>query len=460
MHTFPVRFCPILILGILIGAATPASAAPSSLQAAAALDFRQVVLDAKSKVFPAVVYIKCLRESFEAGKKQTQEVAGSGVVISDDGLVLTNWHVMDKAVEIRCLLSDGRAMGAKVIGSDKDVDIALIRLEKPQDAAKLPFAQLGDSSLLREGDFVMAMGAPWNLNRSVSIGIISCVNRYLPDRSEYSLWLQTDASISPGNSGGPLVNTQGQVIGINTMGIMAGGDMGFAVPSATIKELLPRLQSGEVNWAWTGLRLQPLRDFHRNTYFDSAEGVIVADTDPESPARRAGVEPRDRIIRIDGRPVTALTEEYLPDLRRKLGLLEQGKSVKVELVRGKQTMTVEMTPRKKGKIEGEELDCPRWDLTVKAINKFDTPDLHFHRPEGVFVFGLKWPGNAQNAGLAPRDILVKIDDREIKTLQDVRDANKLALDNITSKHKVRLTVLRNGTMRQVILDYSRDFAKE
>ena len=147
---------------------------------------------------------------------------------------------------------------------------------------------------------------------SVSLGIISCTRRFLPSTSEYSIWLQTDAAISPGNSGGPLVNTNGEVIGINTRGIMAGGDVGFAVPAETILPVVEQLRAGgKVNWSWTGLQLQPLKDFNKNMYFEGTEGVMVADTDPESPARRAGIQPRDRILSINGKSVTAMTDEDL-----------------------------------------------------------------------------------------------------------------------------------------------------
>src|SRR6185295_5416040 len=185
-------------------------------------DFRQVVQDAKGKVFPGVLYIRCIRESNDSGKKESVQVSGSGVLISADGEGITNWHVIDKAESVRVLLSDGRHFDAKVVGSDKDTDLALIRLEPGKDGAApkdLPFAAIGDSTQLREGDFVMAMGAPWGLNRSVSIGIVSCIHRYLEGTSEYSDWIQTDAAINPGNSGGPLVNTQGEVIGLNARGM-------------------------------------------------------------------------------------------------------------------------------------------------------------------------------------------------------------------------------------------------
>jgi len=386
----------------------------------AALDFREIVQSAKDKVFPAVVYVKVIRETYEAGKKISQEISGSGVIVSPEGEVLTNWHVVDKAVQIRCLLYDGRAMDAEVVGSDKDTDLALIRLKRP-DASPFPFAELGDSGVLKEGDFVMAMGAPWGLSRSVSIGIVSCTRRFLPESSEYNLWLQTDASISPGNSGGPLVNTDGQVVGINTLGTVSGGDMGFSVPSNTIRHIVAQIREfGKVNWSWTGLQLQPLRDFDRNIYFEGSDGVIVSETDPESPARRAGLLPRDRILEVGGQPVHAVTAEDLPPVRRLFGLLEKGKPVELKVLRGDTLFTAELTPREKGKVEGEELDCPRWDLTVKQINQFDNPELYFYRKEGVFLYGIKSPGNAGNAGLRPKDIIVSIEGRDVATLDEVK----------------------------------------
>ncbi|MCD4699623.1 MAG: trypsin-like peptidase domain-containing protein [Phycisphaerae bacterium] len=459
------RYCLIVLSIVLLnslGCQEPDSGLETVANAGLArLDFRKVVKDAKDKVFPAVVFIKCLKESHERGKKITEEVSGSGVLISSTGEILTNWHVVDKAVEARCLLLDGRAMDAKVVGSDKDTDLALIQLILPDGAGPLPHAVLGDSAKLKEGDFVMAMGAPWGLSRSVSIGIVSCTIRYLPGNSEYSLWLQTDAAISPGNSGGPLVNTAGEIVGINTRGVMWGGDMGFAIPSATIGYILPQLREyKKVNWSWTGLQLQPLRDFNRNMYFEGTEGVIVAETDPESPARRAGILARDRILKVAGKPVNALTEENLPLVRRGLGLLAKGEPVQVELLRKGESITVPLTPRTKGKVEGEELDCPRWDLTVKAINQFDNPDLYFHRKKGVFVYGVKYPGNASNAGLQTEDIVLKIDGEEVVTLEDVGKIHKAALEEIKKKHRIVFTLLRNGLMCQVVLDFARDFEKE
>lgn len=256
----------------------------SAALATASPDFREVVRTARARVFPAVVYLKCLRQGMESGRARTEEVGGSGVVISEEGELLTNWHVIDRAIEIRCLLSDGRAFRGELVASDRDLDLALVRIVLDAKHAPLPVAELGPSGELEEGDFVMAMGAPWGLNRSVSVGIVSCTRRFLPDSSEYSNWLQTDASISPGNSGGPLVDTRGRVVGINTLAQTAGGDLGFAIPSDTIREVLDRMRSSrDVGWSWTGLSLQPLRDFDRDVYFEEPTGSSSPASSPQAP---------------------------------------------------------------------------------------------------------------------------------------------------------------------------------
>lgn len=456
-------------MGVALLTATVAAAQPVASGAAEvsilendSIDFRQVIEGAKSKVFPAVVYIRVVSENLDSGKRVMVESSGSGVAISPTGEVVTNWHVIDKAVQVRCLLQDGRALKARVVGSDQDTDLALLQLEIPEGQPLLPYAQLGDSRTLQEGQFVMAMGAPWGLSRSVSLGILSCTRRYLPEVSEYSLWLQTDASISPGNSGGPLVNTDGKVIGINSRGTGGGGgDIGFAIPVETVSAVVDQLRTDQkVNWSWTGLVLQPIRDFNRDIYFEGTDGVIIADVEPDSPAQAAGFQKRDRIISINGKPYNGLMEEDIPDIRRAIGLLQKNTPAKVVVQRAGQNLTIELTPREKGRVEGEEFDCPRWDFTVKAINQFHNANLYFHRKEGVYVKAARYPGNAYQAGLQPEDIILKIGKTDVKTLDEVKALHKAAIEGVATNHKLLITVLRNGLMKQVVLDFSRDYSKE
>ncbi|MBX3374604.1 MAG: trypsin-like peptidase domain-containing protein [Phycisphaeraceae bacterium] len=448
-----------------LGACATATGAPPPPVPSAALpamaDFRDIVQRATGAVFPAVVYIRVNAESFARGARTMVESSGSGVILSTDGEIVTNWHVIDKAVTVRCLLSDGRAYEADIVGADQSTDLALLRLRLPAEAPPVPTAAFGDSSRLAEGDFVMAMGAPWGLNRSVSIGIVSCTRRFLPAASEYSLWLQTDAAINPGNSGGPLVDTDGRIIGVNARGMTAGDGVGFAIPATTVQELLPLLREhGRVPWSWTGLRLQPLRDFDRGVEFPGTHGVIVTETEPMSPARAAGFEARDRIVRVNGEPVSALTAEDLPDLHRALALIPHGHMVTLAVERGHSVIEIDLAPVEKGRVQGEELDLARFDLSVKAINRFENEELFFHRPVGVFVFGLRSPGNAASAGLRRNDILLRIGDTEIETLDDVRAAHAAAMEHGGRRSRVVVVVLRGGLERQFVLDYARDWTRQ
>jgi S1-C subfamily serine protease len=452
----------VFLAALCLASACLAGEAGAPNVVGAAGDTFKIITDAKAKVFPAVVFVKPIVETYTMGEKQSREVTGSGVIISADGEMVTNNHVVEKAVSIRCLLFDGRHRDAEIVGTDKESDLALLRLKRADDAETFPFAALGDSAKLTEGDFVMAMGAPWGLNRSVSLGIVSCAERYIQGPSEYSLYIQTDASLNPGNSGGPLVNVAGEVVGINSMASSAGGgDLGFAIPSETVKDIIGRLRaSKKVPRSWSGITLQPLKDFNQNMYFNAASGVIVSGTDPDSPAAKAGLKNGDRITSIGGQAVTAETDVDLPAVRRLLSYLEPDKPVAVALDRSGQSLEFQLVPRIKGAVEGEELDCPRWNMTVKAVNQFDNPDLYFVRQQGVFIFGTKYPGNAEDAGLRRNDIITSIDGKEIATLDDVRAAYDAALNATPKKTRVVVDVLRGGMARELVLDFAREYKSD
>ncbi len=455
MRPFFVRL--VATLAVVVFACRSPAADPASGRYPLTDQARAEMLTARDRVFPALVFIKVVQQTHERGEKSARETAGSGVLISADGEFLTNWHVVDKAAGLRCLLTDGRAFPAELVGSDKDTDLALGRLTLPPGTT-VPFAPLGDSAALTEGDPVFVMGAPWGLSRSISAGIISCTRRYLAGASEYTLWLQTDASVNPGNSGGPVVSGAGEVIGITARGMFFGGDLAFAIPANEATVIVDQLRSfGRMNWSWTGLQLQPIRDFDRNVYFDFDSGVIVSATDPASPARAAGILPKDRITAVSGIPVTACTQEDIPSVNRILGLLPKETPAALTILRGGETVTLTVTPRAKGRVEGDEMDFPRWDFTAKTVNQFDTPNLFFYREKGVFVFGTKHPGNAANAGLNTQDIIVKVGARDIETLDDLTTAHTEAMAALTSNHRAIFTVLRNGQHRQIVLDFSRDF---
>ncbi len=411
--------------------------------------FQSTVSEAGKKVFPALVYIKVVQENLNRGSSSSASASGSGVIISADGQIVTNYHVIDKAVSIRCLLNDGRNFDAELIGSDKDTDLALLKLKLPANTPPLPMAEFRRKPV-SEGDFVMALGAPWGLNRSISIGIISCANRYLAGKSEYSLWYQTDASISPGNSGGPMIDVEGRIVGINTLGIFGGGTLAFTIPSPTVEIVTARLrQYGKVNWAWFGLRFQPLKDFERNIYLPYKEGVLIAGTENGSPAQAAGFEVNDLLLAINGERITAETAEALPALYRKLGLMEFGKKVKFTVQREGHVFDIECAAAEKGKVEGDEVACEKWGFSAKAINRFDNPELHFYRPQGVFIFGIRPRTPAASSGLMKGDIVLKVNNKEIKNLADLLASYELARKKFVRSRRSVLTIMRNGVDVQI-----------
>ena len=422
-------------------------------------DFREVVSEAKAAVAPAVVFIRVIYNDTESGRDRKGIASGSGVIVSKDGELLTNHHVIDKTSEIRCQLADGRAFPAKIVGKDKDLDIALLKLDLPE-GTDIPVARLSPRRL-DVGEVVLAMGAPWGLARSVSMGIVSCNDRFLEDCGDYTLWYQTDAAISPGNSGGPLVDTSGLVVGLNARGNMYGAQ-GFTIPSETILEILPDLRKyGEAHWSWFGFRLQPLEDFKRNIRFDAKEGALVADVEQGSPAAKAGLRPNDLLLSVDGEKMTARFWEDIPAIERRLGRKEFEKPCALKIVRDGKEVEVAVAPTEKGRVEGEEFVCVRWGLTAKEINRFYNPDLHFFAPEGgVYVSGLAWDGNADNCGFHENDVVVSIGGKAVKTVADVKAAYEESIAKLDERTRLPIAVSRNGRTTMLVLDYSEDTEKE
>jgi serine protease Do len=263
---------------------------------------------------------------------------GSGFIIDSRGLVLTNNHVVDGAVTIKVRLDDGRSFDGEVIGRDPLTDVALVRLKGKVDA--LPALKLGDSAVMKPGDWVVAIGNPLGLAQSVSAGIISALDRQI-GASRYDQFLQTDAAINPGNSGGPLFNLRGEVIGMNTAIIASATGIGFAVPSNLIKAVVPQLEkSGSVTRGWLGVGIQDVSPaLGKALGLPAREGALVTSVNDGSPASKAGLKEEDVVVSIDGERVsssstlTRIIALKRPDATVTLSLFRQGKpqDVKVKL---------------------------------------------------------------------------------------------------------------------------------
>ena len=421
----------------------------------------EVIQEAKDKVFPAVVFIKPIQQEFRGGKMEKIQVFGSGAIISSEGYVVTNNHVAEKATEIRCVLSDKEEVTAKLVGLDPETDLAVIKLNLADRKSKspLPVAEFGDSNALNVGELVMAMGAPHGFERSVSRGIVSSVERHL-DFAPYNLWIQTDAAINPGNSGGPLVDIRGRIVGINARGMRGADNLGFAIPSAVVKDVVDRiLKDGKVQRAWTGLRFQALKDFRKSSYIDANHGVLFASVDEGSPGEKSKLHAGDIAVAVNGEPVRGMYETDLPAVERRFAALPIDAPARLDVQRGAETLAITLVPSSKGKQEGEDFECKKWDMTVKEITKFSDPFLHFQRPRGVYIQGVKYSGNARASGFMNFDILTQVGERPVESLKDVRDAYEASLKLEKGKRKLLLRIIRVGYRRLVVLDFEKDMEK-
>ncbi len=486
------------------------------------VDDEQAKATAKDRVYPALVYIKPIQEVFEGGERERAQVVGSGVIIDPNGYVVTNNHVAENAIEVNCVLGDKTQVPAIVVGLDPETDLALLKLKLPDGQGPLPYAKFADSSKVMEGQLAMALGSPFGFERSISQGIISNTRRYLGFSSQhrFNLWFQTDAAINPGNSGGPLVNADGEIIGINTLGMWADG-IGFSIPSNVVLDITARLRERadatdpndwpvKVQRTQTGLQLQALKDFNSNTFTDANRGVLVRSVDAESPAANADIQDGDLLVAIEAGP-TCQTQRYrkmdlvdgtyvenLPAIERRLARLPVdantamliARKVKADepadanlpagwalrpteaneaLITGRlngfgrrSLMVVTLAPALRGKFEGEDLDLKRWNMTVKEISQYKDPTLHFFQPDGgVYIQGVRYEGNASDAGLARNDIILKIGETKVQTLQDVKAAyDKLINDPKRADKKVLITIKRQNRLNWKTLDWAKDYLKE
>lgn len=413
----------------------------------------KAVLTAKDRVAPAMVHIRPVKEVFAGGQRVEMVFVGSGFIIHPDGYVVTNEHVASEADQVRCVLSTNEELEAEVVGIDPGVDLAVLKLKAP-DGRRFPVARLGTSEGLTAGQTVLALGSPHGLARSVSRGIISVPDRYLASgdemASDYHNWIQTDAAINRGNSGGPLVNLRGEVIGINTRKLASADNVGFAIPidiaKASIDEII---RTGRVSRSWIGISLQEMR---RKTDDPTQEGVVVADVDPLSPAREAGILPGDVLLSVGGQPTNARYPEELPAIRRLLADLAIGQPVSVVISRGSEHQTLPVTPVEKRLYQGRQTELGEWGFTASDV----TPDIvrqaQLTSGEGVFVSGVQPGSLAANAGLRPGDIILTMDDEPVRDMAGLevryRDAQS------SRQRLVLLEIKRGALMRYVLIQQS------
>lgn len=344
-----------------------------------------------------------------------QKNLGSGFIISSDGYIFTNNHVVERADKIRVKLADGKEYDAEIRGQDANTDIALIKIDPA--GHKLPFVQFGNSDKLRVGEGVFAIGNPFGLDHTVTAGIVSAKGRVIGS-GPYDNFIQTDASINPGNSGGPLFSLDGKVVGINTAIVARGQGIGFAIPINTARDMFDDLKTrGRVIRGWLGVTVQDItRDMAETLKLKEIRGALVGDVLKGEPADKAGIEPGDIIVSIDGRNI-----QDTPELLRVVAAVPVGKKVPVIVLRDGQEKRFEV-------IVGERKDMKELTRKVEPSDQLGmtvqeiTPEMaaHFGLSEkaGVIVTQVKEGGPADEAGLRTQDILLQINRVKITTMKD------------------------------------------
>ena len=432
-----------------------------------------------SKVSPAVVNISATKviqrekdgvfndpffdlfspfNDFGMPKKWKEKSLGSGVIVSPDGYIITNNHVVEKGEEIKVTLFDGRTFKGKLVGADPKTDIAIIQI----DAHELPTLSWGDSESLQVGEFVLAIGNPYSLSHTVTMGIISAVGRANVGIADYEDFIQTDAAINPGNSGGPLVNVKGELIGINTAIFSRTGGyqgIGFAVPSNMVRIIMDQLvQRGKVTRGWIGVTIQELTPELSNKFgAQKAQGALVSDVMKDSPAAKAGIKRGDIILEFNGKDVKDVS-----NLRNMVAQSTIGNEVGMKILRSGREYNVKVTiieiPRTREVAEVIPEHATHdtqaellHGLNIMDLTKETLKQLGYNKDErGVIIVKVETGSPADEAELRKGDIINEINKKKINS---VKDFNRIA-SYIKRDENVLLFINRGGKRFYVVLKSS------
>ncbi|EIP97316.1 trypsin-like serine protease with C-terminal PDZ domain [Opitutaceae bacterium TAV1] len=383
-----------------------------------------------NRLLEAVVRIDVREESFEAGTRRFIAGVGSGVILSEDGLILTNAHVASpRAVELSVTLANLERVNAKLVGWDHWTDLALLRLdldEMKRRGLTFTWAEFGDSEQLYPGQTVYAVGTPHGLTRTVTRGIISNNRRYFSDSRGvkgyetglFNTWLQTDAAINPGNSGGPLVDDDGRVVGINSRGYLGADNLAFAIPASTAHRVLQGLaRDGAITRSYIGIVPGALQDLESFYALKQNTGLLINSVDPGSPAAKAGLRGSDIVLSLDGAAVDGRFPEQLPPILNRIASLPVGSTVKLVVKRGEQTTDYAIVTEKLESRQGEEWAFEKWGLTVRKVSRAFARENQLEDDTGLLVLGVQRGYPAEVAGLSRGDIITKINRQSVTTLE-------------------------------------------
>jgi len=455
--------CAVTILA-LIAPWNLSAAEKSSQSLSVAKDLGNAFVEVANKVKPSVVAIRSERtvtvspgegfgEDFFKGspfedffkryggppRKQKQVGEGSGVVVDPRGYILTNHHVVAGADKLSIHLSDGKEVRGTIQGSDPKTDLAVVLVE----AKDLSVATLGDSDKIQVGEWAIAIGSPFGLEETVTVGVISAKGRSGLGTGTYEDFLQTDASINPGNSGGPLVNIEGEVIGINAMIIQPGQGIGFAIPINLAKTIMFQLiDRGKVVRPWVGIGLQDLTpELMKSFNVAEKEGAVVSQVFEGSPAEKAGFKVGDIVVSLDGVKIKTSQDVVREVLKKQVGqrvqfvVLREGKELEIPAT------TVEM-PAEKKDARAALSEMKEWfGLRVTAITPDSAKEVGLSRSEGVIVQDVEPGSPGASAGLRKGDVIVEVNRQKIK---DETDYQRV-MEKVTPEQGALFLVNRGGS---------------
>ena len=402
---------------------------------AVALPARAAMTRGFNQLLDAVVRIDVREIAFEAGAKRYAASIGSGVILSADGLVLTNAHVASsRAIELNVTLANQERVSAQLVGWDHWTDLALLRIDMAdvkRRSLKFAHADFGDSGKLYPGEVVYAVGTPYGLSRTVTRGIVSNTNQFMGDlqgvngyeTGQFNTWLQTDAAINPGNSGGPLVTEDGKVVGISTRGYSGANNLGFAIPSATARRVVEGLvRDGAITRSYIGLVPGALQDLEAFYSLALNTGVLISNVDPGSPAAKAGLHGGDILLAINGAKVVGRFPEELPGIQNQIASQPVNAALKLTVKRGNEARDYTVVTEKLESRVGEEWALEKWGLSVRKVSRAYARENQLDDDNGVLVIGVQPGFPADVAGLSRGDIVTKINQQPVGSLDVIKAA--------------------------------------
>jgi serine protease Do len=416
-------------------------------------EIRAAVDSAIARVRPALVRIQVVSTDYREGREVKRQAVGSGVIITKDGHLVTNHHVAGHGARMICTLWNREEIEAELIGTDALTDVAVLKL-KPVRPRAFQFAEWGDSSTIRVGDTVLAMGSPMALSQSVTLGIISNVEMVMPrgfgsrgrleldgeDVGSLVRWIGHDAAIYGGNSGGPLVDLAGRVVGVNEISFGLSGAIPGNLARAVARDLM---ENGKVRRSWIGIDVQPL---FKHT--EGGRGVVIGGVIEDSPASRAGVTAGDLLLGVAGKETNARYDEQIPDVMRVVTSLKIGRETDLLVMRAGKELKLRITPLERGEADLKQHEVKEWGITARNISFLAAREMKRTNQLGVLVTTVRPGGPAGDAKppINSDDVLVEVNGEQIDNLEALRRVTKKVLGDKTDPVRV-MAAFERGSRR-------------